>query len=90
MFTESQISDEDIDRKLEERKARLRNLSMKIRTPEGLSELENEPAYKRRNMPLADIPSSSESEISRYTLSDNGDKKIEIRSNNSFLHDNVD
>ena len=90
LFTESQISDEDIDRKLEERKARLRNLSMKIRTPEGLSELENEPAYKRRNMPLADIPSSSESEISRYTLSDNGDKKIEIRSNNSFLHDNVD
>lgn len=90
LFTESQISEEDIDRKLQERKARLRDLSMKIKTPEGLSEIENQPAYLRRNMPLSDIPSSSESEISRYTLSDNGDKKVEIRSNNSFLHDNVD
>jgi cell division protein FtsZ len=90
LFTESQISEEDIDRKLQERKARLRDLSMKIKTPEGLSEIENQPAYVRRNVPLADIPSSSESEISRYTLSDNGDKKVEIRSNNSFLHDNVD
>ncbi len=90
IFTESEISDEDIDRKLQERKARLRDLSMKIKTPEGLSEIENQPAYLRRNVSLSDIPSSSESEISRYTLSDNGDKKIEIRSNNSFLHDNVD
>ncbi len=90
IFTESEISEEDISKKLLERQSRLRDLSMKIRTPEGLSEMENQPAYIRRNIPLSDVPPSSESEISRYTLSDNGDKKVEIRSNNSFLHDNVD
>ncbi len=90
IFTESEITDDEINKKLQERKSRLRDLSMKIRTPEGLSEIENQPAYLRRNIPLSDVTPSSESEISRYTLSDNGDKKVEIKSNNSFLHDNVD
>ena len=63
---------------------------MKLRTPEGLSELENSPAYLRRNIVLNDVTPSSESEISRFTLTENDDKKVEVKSNNSFLHDNVD
>jgi cell division protein FtsZ len=72
-----------------EREQRLRELSLKLKTPEGLLDLEKEPAYLRRNMPLNSVPASSESHVSRYTLFD-GEGKTQIKSNNSFLHDNVD
>jgi len=72
-----------------EREQRLRELSLKLKTPEGLLDLEKEPAYLRRNVPLNKVPASDESHVSRYTLFD-GDGKTQIKSNNSFLHDNVD
>jgi len=72
-----------------EREERLRTISKKLRTPSGLSDLEDEPAYKRDNVELEDSPHSSESELSRYTLTEEDDN-VEIKSNNSFLHDNVD
>ena len=77
-------------RKAQERVAKLKELSFKLKSPNGLSELENEPAYKRRNINLSATPHSSESQVSRYTLSEGDDKKVEIKPNNSFLHDNVD
>ncbi|MEI6695511.1 MAG: cell division protein FtsZ [Bacteroidota bacterium] len=89
-FKESDLSETEIDKKSFERIQRLKDLSMKLRTPEGLSELENSPAYVRRNVVLSDVTHSSESEISRFTLTENDEKKVEIKSNNSFLHDNVD
>jgi cell division protein FtsZ len=71
--------------------SKLKDLSIKIKSQSGLSELENEPAYKRRNVSLESTPHSSESQVSRFTLSPEGeDKKAEIKPNNSFLHDNVD
>jgi cell division protein FtsZ len=85
-------TDESIEeqlRKSKERILRLKDLSMKLRTSNGLQELENEPAYKRKQMSLHDVPHSSESEVSRFTLS-NDEGITEIRPNNSFLHDNVD
>ena len=85
-------TDESIDeqlRKSKERILRLKDLSMKLRTSNGLQELENEPAYKRKQMALQQVPHSSESQISRFTLSSDEDG-TEIRPNNSFLHDNVD
>jgi cell division protein FtsZ len=66
------------------------DLSMKLRTSNGLQELENEPAYKRKQMQLQQVQHSSESQVSRFTLSNDGDGSTEIRPNNSFLHDNVD
>jgi cell division protein FtsZ len=85
-------TDESIEeqlRKSKERILRLKDLSMKLRTTNGLQELENEPAYKRKQMSLPDLPHSSESQVSRFTLSvDEG--ITEIKPNNSFLHDNVD
>ncbi len=76
-------------RKSRERILRLKDLSIKLRTSNGLQELENEPAYKRKQLSLQDVPHSSESQVSRFTLStDEG--RTEIRPNNSFLHDNVD
>lgn len=85
-------TDESIEeqlRKSKERILRLKDLSMKLRTTNGLQELENEPAYKRKQMSLHDVPHSSESQVSRFTLSTE-DGITEIRPNNSFLHDNVD
>ncbi len=76
-------------RKSKERILRLKDLSMKLRSTSGLQELENEPAYKRKQMQLKEVPHSSESQVSRFTLSSE-DGQTEIRPNNSFLHDNVD
>lgn len=87
--TENSTSDEYFKR-TQERISRLKALSFKLKTPNGLSEMENEPAYVRRGVSLNDTPHSSASEVSRYTLTENEEKKIEIKPNNSFLHDNVD
>jgi cell division protein FtsZ len=81
---------EDQLKKSKERILRLKDLSMKLRTANGLQELENEPAYKRKQMQLQQVQHSSESQVSRFTLSSDEDGSTEIRPNNSFLHDNVD
>lgn len=81
---------EEIQRRANERIQKLRDISLKLKSPQVLNEMENEPAYKRRNVNLENVPHSSESQVSRFTLTENEDKKIEIRPNNSFLHDNVD
>ena len=86
-------TDESIEeqlRKSKERILRLKDLSMKLRSTSGLQELENEPAYKRKQMQLKEVPHSSESQVSRFTLGSDDDGQTEIRPNNSFLHDNVD
>lgn len=69
----------------------LKNLNVTINSPGGIRDLEKEPAYKRRNKKLNDVPHSSESQVSRLTLfEDAANNKAGIRTNNSFLHDNVD
>jgi cell division protein FtsZ len=69
---------------------RLKALTSRMKSPAGLSDLEKEPAYKRRNITLENTPHSSESNVSRYTISDDEDNTPKLRDNNSFLHDNVD
>ncbi len=68
----------------------LKNLNVTINSPGGIRDLEKEPAYKRRNKKLNDVPHSSESQVSRLTLFEDAANKTGIRTNNSFLHDNVD
>jgi cell division protein FtsZ len=68
----------------------LKNLNVTINSPGGIRDLEKEPAYKRRNKKLNDVPHSSESQVSRLTLFEDPANKTSIRTNNSFLHDNVD
>jgi len=72
----------ETDPKEQLKKQRLRALSMNFRTTRGLEELENQPAYLRRNV---EINHSDESDLSHYSTSQGG-----ISSENSFLHDNVD
>lgn len=56
----------------------------------NLEELENVPAYVRKKRKLEKVTHSSETEISRFTLTAEEGKRPEIRPNNRFLHDNVD
>ena len=71
-----------IDPKEELKKQRLRALSMNFRTAKGLEELENQPAYLRRNV---DINHTDDNDLSNYSTSKNG-----ISGENSYLHGNVD
>ncbi|HLO91952.1 MAG: cell division protein FtsZ [Chloroflexota bacterium] len=87
------FSNKDVETKQEERfkdrTQKLEEMSHKIKTPEGLLELEKQPAYLRKKIELTDPAPSSETEISRYTLFKN-ENGVEMKQNNSFLHDNVD
>ena len=74
----------------QQRLSQLNNLTAKLKNPSNISDLENEPAYIRRQVRLDNVQHSSENNVSRFTLGDDGDNNPEIRSNNSFLHDNVD
>ena len=78
--------------KARERKARLKAFNYRFKNvPNGLEDIENEPAFKRQGIDLENVPHSSEAPISRFTLSDSDeDGTTEIKSKNSFLHDNVD
>lgn len=79
---------------IRERMKRLSDISNRLRSPQGVTDLEKVPAYVRRQINLGDTPHSSESQVSRYTLGEeegaDGEKRGGLRSNNSFLHDNVD
>ena len=85
----SRIVQEQMAIRSRQRMDRLRNISMKLRTPSGLTDLENQPAYKRREVQLDNISHSSESDVSKYTLGKDSDDNPLIKPNN-FLHDNVD
>jgi cell division protein FtsZ len=78
--------DAELQKKAQDRIEKLRRFNFK----RNLQEMESVPAYQRRNVQLSDVPPSSESNVSRYTLSEGEDAQTEIRPNNSFLHDNVD
>lgn len=88
---DSTLSPEEQQQKAEERMLRIREYTSKLKKPDGISELEQEPAFMRRNIHLEDTPHSSESTISRFGLFEKEeDGKSDLRGNNSFLHDNVD
>jgi len=87
---ESEKVEEDPYQRAKNRINLLREMSMKMNTPGGISDLEKEPAYKRKNIKLEDVPSSDDTQVSRFTLSSDQDNKPEIRPNNTFLHDRVD
>lgn len=78
----------------EDRINRIKLATQKLRSPLGLNEMENEPAFKRRNIELDNVKKSNDSNISRFTLweneDENGAKNTGLSDSNSFLHDNVD
>jgi len=85
----STVDQEDRINKSIARLKKIKELNLQINTPVGLRDLEKEPAYVRRQKKLNDVPHSSENAVSRLSLFDDGTNNG-IRTNNSFLHDNVD
>ena len=75
------------DDKHKERQRKLRELSYGGKA--NIDDMENVPAYKRKNISLSQKIPSADSEVARFTLSESEDG-LEIKSNNKFLHDNVD
>ena len=87
----SLYQEEKQEQELLDRKKILSQLSFRSLSKQNLDELENTPAYLRKNIELnASLP-SQEKNVSRFTLSHDveNDRPI-IRRNNSFLDDNVD
>lgn len=91
---EARLTPAEHQSRVEQRVAKVRELNMRLRTPNGLSDLEREPAYKRKNISLNEGSHSTDSNVSRYTLNEetdeNGERRVELRRNNPYLHDNVD
>lgn len=60
---------------------------------DNIDELEDEPAYVRKNIRIKQTEHSSKSKVSKYSLSDEEEEKenkTKLRSDNAYLHDNVD
>jgi cell division protein FtsZ len=84
----SSISDLLKDR-ADERRRKLKNFNYKFQNNRNsIDEIEKQPAYKRQGVDLNDVP--KEQKVSRTTLGEDSNDDLQLRSNNSFLHDNVD
>ena len=68
----------------EERRKKLKSFNHKFKT-NRIDELEKEPAYKR-----AQVDINTEQDLSRLSVDTDSNDEMRIRTNNSFLHDNVD
>ena len=74
----------------EERKEHLKKFNHAFKhSVSKIDEFEKQPAYKRMGLEL-DQPTSSDSKDSRLSVDNDKNDEIQLRSNNSFLHDNVD
>jgi cell division protein FtsZ len=75
-----------VRRSEEQREVQRRN-SVRLYNSQAIQDLENVPAYVRRNVMLEDIPSANE-RSNRFVVAPDGDATI--RRENSFLHDKAD
>jgi len=100
IVSEIPTSDEEIDplntsiedlqkQRSKERRLRMKEFNYKFNNSK-IDEIEKVPAYKRRGVDLEETKHSSEEERSRFTLDLDENEDIQLRKNNSFLHDNVD
>jgi cell division protein FtsZ len=81
--------EETLRARADERRRKLKEYNYKFHNQAArLDELEREPAYKRQGVDLSQTDSSNTR--SRLSLGSDSNDDIQLRSNNSFLHDNVD
>ncbi|MCR9172117.1 MAG: cell division protein FtsZ [bacterium] len=89
--TKRVISPEEQQERSQERMSKIQEYTQRLKKADGIQDLENEPAYVRRNVQLDESVPSEESSKSRFSVSKNEDGDgSSLNSNNSFLHDNVD
>jgi len=85
---ESPISELMKDR-AEERRRKMKDFNYKFNSAK-IEDIEKVPAYKRQGVDLKEAKHSSETDMSRTSIGLDDNDDIQLRSNNSFLHDNVD
>lgn len=78
-----------IKARADERRRKMKDFNYKFNNAK-IDEIEKEPAYKRQGVNLEDVQHSSEDNTSRMSIGTDDNDEIQLRSNNSFLHDNVD
>ncbi|RZJ67181.1 MAG: cell division protein FtsZ [Flavobacterium sp.] len=85
-----EMSIEDtLKHRADERRRKLKEFNYKFHNnPSKVDEYEKEPAYKRSGVDISSNPINNAN--SRMSLGTDSNDDIQLRSNNSFLHDNVD
>ncbi len=79
-----------LSERTEIRKRQMKEFNYKFNNkPSHIDEIEKQPAYKRMGIELEET-SNQESNLSRTSLNTDDENDLDLRSNNSFLHDNVD
>ena len=101
---ESEVSEEEVREEIDpmnspisellkeradERRRKMKDFNYKFNTAK-IDEIEKEPAYKRQGVSLEESQHSSDTKASRTSVATDDNDDIQLRSNNSFLHDNVD
>ncbi|XMO87329.1 cell division protein FtsZ [Algibacter sp. AS12] len=84
----SPISDM-LKERAEERRRKMKDFNYKFNNAK-IDDIEKVPAYKRQGVDLKEAKHSSETNMSRTSIGLDDNDDIQLRSNNSFLHDNVD
>ncbi|MDC0389609.1 cell division protein FtsZ [Flavobacteriaceae bacterium] len=82
----SSIAD-GLAKRTEDRKIKLKEYNYNFNKAKRISEMEKEPAFKRAGVNLEDAELEK---ASRTSVSEDTNGEINLRTNNSFLHDNVD
>ncbi|WP_329805387.1 cell division protein FtsZ [Flavobacterium facile] len=80
--------EEILKSRAEERKNKLKSFNHKFNNPNRIDDLEKEPAFRRQGLDVTSMPNQNNQ--SRMSLGMDSNDDIQLRSNNSFLHDNVD
>lgn len=82
--------EESLRRRAEERRRKLKDFNYKFQNNAArIDEIEKQPAYKRMGIDLEDHR-SQDADSSRMSVGSDSNDDVQLRSNNSFLHDNVD
>ena len=76
-----------LSKRTEERKIKLKQYNYNFTKANNIKSMENEPAFKRAGVSLDSV---HQFESSRSVISEDLNGEINLRTNNSFLHDNVD
>ncbi|MRI01501.1 cell division protein FtsZ [Kriegella sp. EG-1] len=81
--------EELLKERADERRRKLKDFNYKFQNNvNSIEEIEKEPAYKRQGVNLTER--KPENKISRTSLGEDSNGEIQLRTNNSFLEDNVD
>lgn len=81
--------EQTLKRRADERRMKMKEFNYKFHNnPSRVDEFEKEPAYKRMGIDLNSA--QADNSKSRMSLGTDSNDDLQLRSNNSFLHDNVD